>query len=68
MLKKPKLNIERVGGKTKKCRKYNLTGLPKIIIKLPKAKWAKGRKYREEGYRVSARTYDALELDWSLGV
>jgi len=39
---------------TKKRRERNLTGLPKKIIKLPKAKRAKGKKYREEGYRVSA--------------
>ena len=53
-LKKPKLNIERINSKTKKCCKRDLTGLPKKIIKLPEAKWAKGKKYREEGYRVSA--------------
>ena len=63
MLKKLKLNIERIGSKTKKRRERNLTSSPKIIIKLPKAKRAKGRKYREEGYRVSARIYDALELN-----
>ena len=68
MLKKLKLNIERIGRKTKKRHKYNLTSLSKKIIKLPKAKWAKGKKYREEGYRVSAQTHDALELDWSLGI
>ena len=67
-LKKPKLNIERIGGKTKKCRECDLTGSPKKIIKLPEAKRAKGRKNRKEGHRVSARTHDALELDWSLGV
>jgi len=53
-LKKLKLNIERIGGKTKKCCERDLTGLPKKIIKLPKAKWAKGKKYYEEGYRISA--------------
>jgi hypothetical protein len=37
-------------------------------MKLPKAKRAKGKKYREEGYRVSAQTYNALVLNWSLGV
>ena len=63
MLKKLKLNIERIGSKTKKRYKCNLTSLPKKIIKLPKAKRAKGKKYREEGYRVSARTHDALELN-----
>jgi hypothetical protein len=54
MLKKPKLNIERIDGKTKKRRERDLTGLPKKIIKLPKTKRAKGKKYREESYRVSA--------------
>jgi hypothetical protein len=63
MLKKPKLNIERIGGKTKKRRERNLTSSPKKTIKLPKAKWAKGKKYRKEGHRVSARTHDALELN-----
>jgi hypothetical protein len=63
MLKKLKLNIERIGSRTKKHHKRDLTGSPKKIIKLPKAKRAKGKKYREEGYRVSARTYDALELN-----
>jgi len=53
-LKKPKLNIERIGGKTKKYCERNLTGLPKKTIKLPKAKRAKGKKYRKEGYRISA--------------
>jgi len=61
--KKPKLNIERIGGKTKKRRERDLTGLPKKIIKSPKAKRAKGKKYREEGYRVSARMHNALELN-----
>ena len=68
MPKKLKLNIERIGSKTKKRRERNLTSLPKKIIKLPKAKRAKGRKYHKEGYRVSARTHNALELNWSLGV
>jgi hypothetical protein len=54
MLEKPILNIERIGGKTKKRRKRDLTSLPKKLIKLPKAKWAKGKKYYKEGYRVSA--------------
>ena len=31
-LKKLKLNIECIGGKTKKYYKYNLTGLPKKKI------------------------------------
>jgi len=52
--KKPKLNIERIDSKTKKRYKRDLTGLPKKTIKLPEAKRAKGKKYREEGYRVSA--------------
>ena len=54
MLKKLKLNIERIGGKTKKHRKRDLIGLPKKLIKLPKAKQVKGKKYRKKGYRVSA--------------
>ena len=52
-LKKPKLNIEYIGGKTKKRCKCNLTGSPQKLIKSPEAKRAKGKKYREEGYRVS---------------
>ena len=52
-LKKPKLNIERINGKTKKRYKCDLTGLPKKIIKLPEAKRAKGKKYRKKGHRVS---------------
>ena len=67
-LKKLKLNVEHIGGKTKKRRKRDSISLPKKIVKLPEAKWAKGRKYYEEGYRVSARTHDALALNWSLGV
>jgi len=54
MLKKPKLNIKRIGGKTKKCYKRDLIGLPIKIIKSPKAKRVKGKKYYKEGYRVSA--------------
>jgi hypothetical protein len=61
--KKPKLNAEHIGGKTKKRRKRDLISLPKKIVKLPKAKRAKGRKYHKEGYRVSARTYNALALN-----
>ena len=49
MLKKLKLNIERIGSKTKKCRKRNSISLPKKLIKLPKAKRAKGKKYCKEG-------------------
>jgi len=63
MLKKPKLNIERIGGKTKKRRERDLTSLPKKIIKLPEAKRAKGKKYHEEGYRISAWMHDALALN-----
>ena len=62
-LKKPKLNIECIGSKTKKRHKRDLTGLPKKIIKLPKAKRAKGKKYREEGHKVSAQTHDTLVLN-----
>jgi len=54
MPKKPKLNIERIGSKTKKCYKCDLTGLPKKLIKLLEAKWAKGKNYCEEGHRISA--------------
>ena len=57
------LNIERIGSKTKKRYKRDLTSLPKKLIKLPKAKWVKGKKYYKEGYRVSAQAYDALELN-----
>ena len=63
MPKKPKLNIEHIGSKTKKCHKRDLTGSPKKIIKSPKAKRAKGKKYCEEGYRVSTWIYNALELN-----
>ena len=66
--KKLKPNAEYIGGKTKKYRKYNLIGWPKKIIKLPKSKRAKGRKYYKKGYRVSAQTYNILVLDWSLRV
>ena len=34
-----------MGGKTKKRYKYNLISLLKKLIKLPKAKRAKGKKY-----------------------
>jgi hypothetical protein len=67
-LKKLKLNIEHIGGKTKKCREHDLTGSPKKTIKSPEAKRAKGKKYHEKGYKISARMHDALALDWSLGV
>ena len=53
-LKKPKLNIKRIGGKTKKRRKRDLIGLPIKIIKSLKTKRVKGKKYYKEGYRVSA--------------
>ena len=51
--KKLKLNIKHTNNKTKKYYKHNLTGSPIKIIKLPKAKQVKGKKYHEEGYRVS---------------
>jgi hypothetical protein len=38
----------------KSVTSVNLTGLPKKIIKSPKAKRAKGKKYRKEGYRTGA--------------
>jgi hypothetical protein len=63
MLKKLKLNIERIGSKTKKYYKRNLISLPIKLIKLPKAKRVKGKKYYKEGYRVSARTHVALALN-----
>ena len=53
MLKKPKLNIEYIGGKTKKHYKYNLTSSPNKTIKLPKAKQVKSKKNHEEGHRIS---------------
>ena len=53
-VRKLKLNIERIDNKTKKYRERDLTSLPKKIIKLPKAKRVKGKKYYKEGYRVSA--------------
>ena len=53
-LKKLKLNIEYIDSKTKKYYKCDLTSLPKKLIKSPKAKRVKGKKYRKEGYRVSA--------------
>jgi hypothetical protein len=68
MLKKLRLNIERIGSKTKKRRKRDLTGLPKKLIKLPEAKRAKGKNYCEEGHRISAQTYNVLALNWSFGV
>ena len=52
-LEKPMLNIECIGGKTKKYHKYNLTNSPKKLIKSPKAKRAKGKKYCKKGHRVS---------------
>ena len=53
MLKKLKFNIEYIGSKFKKHRDYNLISLFKKK-KLFKAKWAKGKKYYKEGYRVNA--------------
>ena len=61
--KKLKLNIECIGSKTKKCYKHDLIGLPIKIIKLPKAKRVKGKKYYKEGYRVSTRTHNILVLN-----
>ena len=63
MLKKLKLNIEYINGKTKKYYKRDLTGLPKKIIKLPEVKWAKDKKYRKEGYKVSTQIYNILVLN-----
>ena len=54
MLKKLKLNIECIGGKTKKRRERDLISSPIKIIKSLKAKRVKGKKYYKEGYRVSA--------------
>ena len=51
--KKLKLNIERIGSKIKKHCKHDLIGSSIKIIKSPKAKWVKGKKYYKEGYRVS---------------
>ena len=48
-LKKPKLNIKCISGKTKKRRKRNSIGSFKKLIKLPEAKRAKGKKYYKEG-------------------
>ena len=53
ILKKLKLNIEYISGKTKKYYKYDLTSLLKKIIKSSKAKRAKNKKYYKEDYRVS---------------
>ena len=53
MLKKPKLNREYIGGKTKKYYKCDLTGLPKKIMKLSEAKRVKSKKNCKEGYRIS---------------
>ena len=61
--KKPKLNIECIGSKTKKCYKHDLISLLIKIIKLFKAKQVKGKKYYKEGYRVSAWIYNILVLN-----
>ena len=53
MLKKLKLNIKCINNKTKKRHKCNLTNLPKKVIKLPKAKWVKSKKYYKEYYKIS---------------
>ena len=68
MLKKLKLNIEYIGSKTKRYRERDLTNLPKKIIKSPKAKRVKSKKYYKEGYKISVQIYNALALNWSLGV
>ena len=57
------LNIEHTGSKTKKRYKRNLISLFKKLIKSPKAKQAKGKKYYKKGQRVSTRTYNILALD-----
>ena len=61
--KKPKLNIEYIGSKTKKRCERDLTGLPKKTMKLPEAKRVKGKKYYKEGYRTSTQTHDMLVLN-----
>ena len=61
--KKPKLNIEYIGSKTKKCHKRDLTGSPKKITKSPKVKRVKSKKHCKEGHRTSTQTYDTLALD-----
>ena len=67
-LKKLKLNIKYIGGKTKKYCECDLTGLPKKTTKLSEAKRVKSKKYYKEGYKISAQMYNVLALDWSLGV
>ena len=57
------LNIKYIGGKTKKYYKHNLTGSPKKLIRSPKAKRAKGKKYYKKDYRVSTQIYNILELN-----
>ena len=57
------LNIECIGSKTKKRCKRDLISSPKKLIKLPKAKRAKSKKYHKKGYRVSAQVHDTLELN-----
>ena len=63
MPKKLKLNIKYINSKTKKCYKCDLTSLPKKIINLFKAKWAKSKKYCKKGYKVNTWIYNVLELD-----
>ena len=62
-LKKLKLNIKYISSKTKKCYKYNLTSLLKKLIKLPKPKHAKGKKYYKKGYKIGTQIYNALALN-----
>jgi hypothetical protein len=51
MPKKLKLNIECiiVGSKIKKRHRRNSVGLPNKLIRLPKAKQTKGKRYYKEG-------------------
>ena len=46
--------MECIGGKIKKYHKHDLIGSPIKIIKSPKAKQVKGKKYYKEGHRVNA--------------
>ena len=61
--KKPKLNIECIGSKTKKHYKHDLIGSPIKTIKSPKAKQVKGKKYHKKGHKVSTQTHDTLALN-----
>ena len=68
MLKKLQPNIEYINSKTKKYYKYNLIGLPKKTVKLPKAERPKSKKYYKEGYKVNTHIYNTLALNQGLGV